>query len=189
MRYNFNNGGGSYGSQQTTNDDSGSSSAGGYHDHDTAPVVDDHEHHYADTEQHDHHNYAEKAPVEENPHAHVESLPDKEPSHNFDDYLPADDSVKSYTPEPDADSSHGFKLHVTGEGLKEGQTDVNPMIAAAAVNPHEAVIQVNGDSILAPFHEIDPKKVELACNKDGNCALIPNDGDPSNDLMVSDAPA
>ena len=116
-------------------------------------------------------SYAEPKPE---PEKKVEKPPKVEPSYNFNDYLPKDDSVKPYVPEADPDSSHGFKLHVTGDGLKEDHPDVHPEIAAAAVNPHEAVIQIGGDSILAPFEDIDHEKLELACNSEG-CALIPDD--------------
>ena len=53
----------------------------------------------------------------------------------------------------------------------------------AAVSQHEAVIQVNGDSFIVPIDKINPDKVELACNDDG-CALIPDDGNPYNDVLV-----
>jgi len=91
--------------------------------------------------------------------------------------------VKPYVDEHDAESSHGFKLHVTGDGLKGDAEGVHPEIAAAAVNPHEAVIQIGGDSILAPFEDIDHEKLELACNAEG-CALIPDDGNSDNDLII-----
>ena len=37
----------------------------------------------------------------------------------------------------------------------------------------------------APFHQIDKDKVELACDKKG-CALIPDDGNPHNDIIPED---
>ena len=131
------------------------------------------------------HTYEEPKPEPEKPH--VNKLPVKEASHNFNDYLPKDDSVKPYVNEEDSSSSHGFKLHVTGDGLKDSNADVHPEIAAAAVNPHEAVIQLGGKSILAPFEHIDHEKVELACNDEG-CALIPDDNNPDNDLIIGEHP-
>ena len=59
----------------------------------------------------------------------------------------------------------------------------DPELAAAAITPTEAVIQHNGRSIIAPIDQIDPEKVELACNLDG-CTLIPDDGNPLNDLSA-----
>ena len=131
------------------------------------------------------HTYEEPKPEPEKPH--VNKLPVKEASHNFNDYLPKDDSVKPYVHEEDPTSSHGFKLHVTGDGLKNAPEEVHPEIAAAAVNPHEAVIQIGGDSILAPFEDIDHEKLELACNSEG-CALIPDDQNPENDLIINEHP-
>lgn len=60
---------------------------------------------------------------------------------------------------------------------------IHPMIAAAAVTPDEAVIQFDGESIVAPVDAIDPATVELACNDHG-CCLIPNDGNPHNDIIL-----
>lgn len=61
---------------------------------------------------------------------------------------------------------------------------IDPEIKAAAYDQESAVIVYQGDAILAPMEHIDPDKVELACNMDG-CALIPDDGDPTNDIIVS----
>ena len=60
---------------------------------------------------------------------------------------------------------------------------VDPELAAAAVSPTEAVIQIDGRSIIAPIDQIDPDKLELACGL-GGCALIPDDGNPHNDIIV-----
>lgn len=153
------------------------------HKHEPEPVHEP-EHSYEPVVQPEH-TYEEPKPSPKKPH--VNTLPKKEPSHNFNDYLPKDDSVKPYVNEEDPSSSHGFKLHVTGDGLKNAPEDVHPEIAAAAVNPHEAVIQIGGDSILAPFEDIDHEKLELACNADG-CALVPDDGNPENDLIITEHP-
>lgn len=51
------------------------------------------------------------------------------------------------------------------------------------MDQESAVIVYNGEAIIAPMEHIDPDKVELACNMDG-CALIPDDGDPTNDIHV-----
>lgn len=85
--------------------------------------------------------------------------------------------------EPMPMSSHGYALNVVG-GNVQVSPDVHPEIAAAAVSQTEAVIQYNGESIIAPISHIDPSKVELACNDDG-CVLIPDDGNPENDIIMS----
>ena len=84
--------------------------------------------------------------------------------------------------QPEPLSSHGIELYKTGGHVKPAY-DVHPELAAAAVTPHEAVIQVGKKSIKAPFEHIDTEKVELACDDKG-CALIPDDGNPHNDLIV-----
>ena len=60
---------------------------------------------------------------------------------------------------------------------------INPELAAAAINNNEVVLQANGKTIIAPMNKIDLNKVELACNDDG-CVLIPDDGNPNNDVMT-----
>ena len=60
---------------------------------------------------------------------------------------------------------------------------VNPEIAAAAVDAENAVIVHDEKAFLAPLKAIDPNAVELACNDDG-CALIKDDGNPDNDIIV-----
>ncbi len=79
-------------------------------------------------------------------------------------------------------SSHGIVLNLVG-GHVQVHPSIDPMIAAAAVSQTEAVIQFNGESILAPIDQIDPVTVELCCNDDG-CCLIPNDGNPHNDIIL-----
>ena len=77
-------------------------------------------------------------------------------------------------------STHGYELYKTG-GNVPVPNDVHPELAAAAVSPHDAVIQIDGKSIVAPMEHIDVTKVELACDDEG-CALIPDDGNPYNDV-------
>ncbi len=79
-------------------------------------------------------------------------------------------------------SSHGMVLLTVG-GHVQVHPSIDPMIAAAAVTQQEAVIQFEGESILAPIDQIDPSTVELACNEEG-CCLIPNDGNPHNDIIL-----
>lgn len=86
--------------------------------------------------------------------------------------LPNSDGVKS---------SHGFELNKTTGGLKNLK-HVDPEIASAAINPHEAIIQIDGKTRTVPIHQIDVDKVELACDDDG-CVLIPDDGNPYNDIL------
>ena len=44
----------------------------------------------------------------------------------------------------------------------------------------------NGNVIVVPVSEIDPEKFELACDDTG-CALIPDDGNPHNDITPEQA--
>ena len=78
-------------------------------------------------------------------------------------------------------SSHGYELFKTG-GDVDLPDYVDPELAAAAVSQHDAVIQIDGKSIVAPMEHIDTTKVELACD-DYGCALIPDDGNPHNDIV------
>ena len=81
-------------------------------------------------------------------------------------------------------STHGIALNMVG-GHAEVPVGTNAELAAAAVSATEAVIQHEGQSFVAPIDQIDPNAVELACNDDG-CALIPDDGNPHNDIIVDD---
>ena len=80
-------------------------------------------------------------------------------------------------------STHGIELPVVGGNIKDVKVskDVDPEIAGAAYDDKQAVIVHEGNAYLAPMDAIDPEAVELACNTDG-CALIPDDGNPDNDL-------
>ena len=79
-----------------------------------------------------------------------------------------------------------MKLYRTGGHVKAADPYTDPELAAAAVTPHEAVIQLNGESHVVAMHKINVDKVELACDKKG-CALIPDDGNPHNDIHVDGA--
>ena len=68
-------------------------------------------------------------------------------------------------------------------GYADVAPGTNPELAAAAISPTEAVIQHLGKTIVVPIDRIDPDKVELACDDDG-CALIKDDGNPHNDIIV-----
>ena len=72
-------------------------------------------------------------------------------------------------------------LYQTG-GHVEVDPNVHPELAAAAVSQTEAVIQNDGKSYIVPMDQINPDKVELACDMTG-CALIEDDGDPTNDII------
>ena len=78
-----------------------------------------------------------------------------------------------------------MELNMVG-GHAEVAPGTNAELAAAAVSATEAVIQHDGQSFVAPIDQIDPDAVELACNDDG-CALIPDDGNPYNDIIVEPA--
>ena len=96
------------------------------------------------------------------------------------------EKIPSPGPSPNSvgGSTHGIDLVRVG-----GHISVDPSIdaklAAAAISPTECVIQVNGEAIVAKFDQVDTSKVELVCNDKG-CALIPNDDNPFNDLIVQD---
>ena len=139
--------------------------SGDYHSH-----YDVHDHHY---DVHDH--------VDD--HSHSDYIPD---DHSHSDYIPDNHSHSDYIPDDHMHSSHGYELNVTG-GNTPVAPGTHPELAAAAVNPYEAVIQVNGETIIAPMSEINPNSVELACDDTG-CVLIPDDGIASNDL-IPHAPA
>ena len=80
-----------------------------------------------------------------------------------------------------AASSHGYPLNVVG-GHVPVSPHFNPELAAAAVSPTEAVIQVGGQSHIVHMQDINPEHFELACDDHG-CALVPDDGNPHNDLV------
>lgn len=79
-------------------------------------------------------------------------------------------------------SSHGMELNMVG-GHADVASGTAQELAAAAVSSTEAVIQHDGQSFVAPIDQIDPDAVELACNDEG-CALIPDDGNPYNDIVL-----
>ena len=83
--------------------------------------------------------------------------------------------------ESGAMSSHGVALNYVGGNVAVAH-DIDDELAAAAINDNQAILQINGKSIVADFDEIDADKVELACNEDG-CALVLDDGNPHNDLI------
>lgn len=94
-------------------------------------------------------------------------------------------SKPSYPPKQQSyGSTHGIDLKATGGHVKPAYP-VDPELAAAAISPYEAVIQLDNHKVVtAPFDEIDPDKVELACNDHG-CALILDDGNPYNNVGPS----
>lgn len=84
-------------------------------------------------------------------------------------------------------SSHNIDLNVVGGHVQAQSAHVEPEIAAASISPTESVIQLDGKSFSVDMDSIDEDKVELACNDHG-CALIPDDGNPHNDIRVDDIP-
>ena len=79
-------------------------------------------------------------------------------------------------------STHGINLPEVG-GHVAVSPDVDPELAAAAVDADHAVIVHEGLAYIAPIDAINPDAVELCCNDEG-CALIPDDGNPDNDIHV-----
>ena len=77
-------------------------------------------------------------------------------------------------------NSHGLDFPIVG-GNVQVDPSVNPELAAAAYTENKAVIMHDGEAYLAPFEAINADAVELACNDNG-CALIPDDGNPHNDI-------
>ena len=43
-------------------------------------------------------------------------------------------------------------------------------------------MKIDGEKHLVPAHHVDPTKVELNC-EDGRCFLVPDDGNPHNDVV------
>ena len=82
-------------------------------------------------------------------------------------------------------STHGIELPEVGGKVKVSDK-IDPEIAEAAFDKKQAVIVHEGNAYLAPMDAIDPEAVELACNTDG-CALVPDDGNPHNDLTPEQA--
>ena len=124
---------------------------------------------------------------------HKKQEPYSKPSYPEPSYKPepkknpySEKHAPKYTPpkskhdDPNAQTSHGIKLKIVGGNVKT-HPHIDAELAAAAVSAHEAVVQVKGESLIVPMDKIDTKKLELACNLDG-CALIPDDGNPHNDL-------
>lgn len=56
-------------------------------------------------------------------------------------------------------------------------------MAIAQQNEHEVRVKFDGENLLVPIHEVDPKSVELQCNDHEGCYLVPDDGNPHNDLV------
>lgn len=80
--------------------------------------------------------------------------------------------------------SHGIDLLETGDSSHApASEDIEAKIAMAAVSETDAVIQEDGKISYLPMENIDPDKVELACDGKG-FALIPDDGDSTNDIIV-----
>jgi hypothetical protein len=61
---------------------------------------------------------------------------------------------------------------------------MHPELAHAALDHEHVVVQVDGDSYKVDHEDINPYAVELACDQQG-CALIPDDGNPYNDIVVN----
>lgn len=81
---------------------------------------------------------------------------------------------------PATTSTHGIELPEVGGKVKVSDK-IDPELAAAAYDKDQAVIVHEGNAYLAPMDAIDTDAVELACNDEG-CALVPDDGNPDNDL-------
>ena len=60
-------------------------------------------------------------------------------------------------------------------------------LKAALHNDHEVRVKVDGENLLVPKDAIDPTKVELEC-KDDKCYLVPDDGNPHNDIVPDQPP-
>ena len=108
-------------------------------------------------------------------------------SHNLhagDDFFGGEFDIKKEMASihDDIYNSHGLDFPIVGGNIQV-DSSVHPEIAAAAYNDEKAVIVHEGDAFLAPFDTINTDAVELACNEDG-CALIPDDGNPHNDIHL-----
>ena len=101
--------------------------------------------------------------------------------------LPAGEMMNAVPDFPESGkSTHGIELPRTGGGIVVCDEDIHPEIKQAAVSKNQAVIVDNNNVIIASMAEIDPDSVELACNDTG-CALIPDDGNPHNDITPEQA--
>lgn len=152
------------------------------HDHDLhAHDKHDHGHDHHDHHDHDHLDHHDHKHPHDDHHEHV----DHHLNHDVDehDFLPEDPLHDMH--DGPMMSTHGYALNVVGGHIDDLHPDVDKELAAAAVSQTEAVLQHNGESFLAPLAHIDPDKVELACNMKG-CALIPDDGNPFNDVVVDE---
>ena len=54
---------------------------------------------------------------------------------------------------------------------------------AALHNDHEVRVRLDGENLLLPKEAIDPSKVELECDDHLGCYLVPDDGNPHNDIV------
>jgi len=97
-----------------------------------------------------------------------------------DDGNPHNDVIAVNSNDPQ--STHGFALNEVGGNVQVAPC-VDAEIAAAAISPTEAIVQYEGQTFHAPIMNIDADAVELACN-DGGCVLIPDDGNPYNDITA-----
>ena len=56
---------------------------------------------------------------------------------------------------------------------------------AARHNEHEVRLKIDGEERLVPIDKVDPSKVELNCDGE-RCYLVPDDGNPHNDIVPGD---
>ena len=60
--------------------------------------------------------------------------------------------------------------------------EMDAELAATALSHNTVAVQIDGSTYEAPMHEVNTDMFEVACDADG-CALIPDDGNPHNDLI------
>lgn len=120
-------------------------------------------------------------------YVHEPSYASSDAHHHFHDYETAHhDHYEHHEPEPVV-SSHGIDI-IQGGGNVYTAPGTNAELAATAVSAHESAIQVNGNTYIVDHDEIDTNKVEVACDVDDGCALIPDDGNPHNDIIPNQPP-
>ena len=61
-------------------------------------------------------------------------------------------------------------------------------LSAAQHNEHEVRLRVDGENRLVPKDSVDPDKVELKFNDSHGHYLVPDDGNPHNDLIKFNEP-
>ena len=74
-----------------------------------------------------------------------------------------------------------MELKVHGGNINT-HPELDAELAATALSHNTVAVQIDGKTYEAPMSEVNTDMFEVACDADG-CALIPDDGNPHNDLI------